>query len=374
MSKGLFGGKPFESVIQRDENASGTLIWMHPDTVFNTNSRVVLGLNEVAIVQDMYHNRTHILEESSDLITGNFPIIERVASAFTGGVSKYQCRIYFVSTNVFDRLEWGIQGLGPYEDTKTGMHFNIGICGDCSFKVCDHKKLTKLISGNTTFTPEDLMKRQITGAIKSQLQKYVTQLTSTIKFSIDGLKNQINSYEERFRDFLQENVFDEYGLKLSALSIIDTRVDEKFDKKIEERDKIALQIGAMDEYGQKYMTVRVLDIAEKAAASGGIAGTMASAGLGYSLGGSMGDLLQGTLSGFGQGPVPTGPQPIDAASLCAAGPMPTEPSPIGQPTQSPTIEPEDSLKLDTLKQMLDRHEITESVYISAIHNILAKYR
>ena len=144
----LFGGKPIQEVLMRDPSATETIIWQHPSTEFNTNSRINLGLNEVAVFYDMYNGNIEVLDKSQDLKTNNIPILSNIPIAVSGGVSKYQCRVYFIRTSASENLRWGTtRPLGPFhihDGAHKGMVYSFTMNGLYSFQVVDVKKSSNL--------------------------------------------------------------------------------------------------------------------------------------------------------------------------------------------------------------------------------------
>mgnify|MGYP006358437063 FL=1 len=289
MLKWLFGDKPVQSVIERDRSAQNTLIWMHPETEFNTNSRLNLDLNEIAIFYDLYNNEIKVLDKSQDLTTGNIPILERFSTAITGGVSKYQCRIYFVHTTCSAPIGWGAQGLGPNLDHLRKLFFTIGMNGNCTYEVKDPLKLAKLIDGDKITTFETFIQERTLPSIQAFLYKEIYMIATSLKLDFIAYKYFFMNCIDGLKADMQKEIFDEFGLKIRNMEIRSIEHDEDYALALKAMNEDAAQAASIDALGlQKYLIVHGVNIAELAASNNGAAGAMAGVGIGAGVGCGLG--------------------------------------------------------------------------------------
>lgn len=385
MLKWLFGDKPIQSVIERDQSAQGTLIWMHPETEFNTNSRLNLGPNEIAIFYDLYKNEIKILDRSQDLTTGNIPLLERFSTSITGGVSKYQCRVYFVNTTVGVNIEWGAANLGPIFDHLRKLYFTIGMSGYCTFEVKDPLKLARLIDGDKVSTFQSFMTERALHPIKAFLFKEVDMISTSLNLDFFVYKHFFMRCVDGLKDDMQREVFDEFGLKIKKMELEAIEYDDDYASALKALNKDATQAASIDALGlQKYLLIHGVNIAELAASNNGAAGAMAGvgigAGVGCSVGSSLGEMIQSTLGSMvpdnaatlmpGTNPMPAGQPVADQAPF--GNPMPGV-APVGQaPVGQPTISTEDAIRLEKLKHLHERHLLSDDLYSVEVQKILSK--
>ena len=100
------GKKHWADVIKN--NADGNLlIWRQPEEDFNINSTLIVMPGEEAIfikggvIEQTFDNGTYKLS------TENYPFISRLVNAFTGGVSTFNCVVYFVRKAHSMEILWG---------------------------------------------------------------------------------------------------------------------------------------------------------------------------------------------------------------------------------------------------------------------------
>lgn len=90
------GGKKHWADVIKNSGSGDLLIWRQPEEDFNTNSTVVVMPGEEAIfikggnVEQVFDSGTYKLS------TENYPFISRLRNAFTGGISTFNCVVYFV--------------------------------------------------------------------------------------------------------------------------------------------------------------------------------------------------------------------------------------------------------------------------------------
>ena len=90
------GGKKHWTDVIKNSGPGELLIWRQPEEDFNTNSTVIVMPGEQAIfikegnVEQVFDNGTYRLS------TENYPFISRLRNAFSGGISTFNCVVYFV--------------------------------------------------------------------------------------------------------------------------------------------------------------------------------------------------------------------------------------------------------------------------------------
>ena len=191
-------------VLMRDPAATETIIWQHPSTEFNTNSRVNLGLNEVAVFYDMYSGNYEILNKSTDLKTNNIPVLSRIPTAITGGVSKYQCRVYFIRTAVSENLRWGTtEPLGPfYDGIHRGMTYSLLMNGIYTFQVEDVNKLLQFVDSDKTIGFTSFEEDRVFDILISKLYKLINKVIQTLNLDFILSREFILNCSDALKDTL----------------------------------------------------------------------------------------------------------------------------------------------------------------------------
>lgn len=100
------GRKHWTDVIKNSGNPD-MLIWRQPEEDFNVNSTLVVMPGEEAIfvnggvIEQVFENGTYKLN------TDNYPFISRLKNMFSGGVSTFNCVVYFVRKTHSMEILWG---------------------------------------------------------------------------------------------------------------------------------------------------------------------------------------------------------------------------------------------------------------------------
>jgi len=90
------GGKKHWADVIKNSGDGNLLIWRQTEEDFNTNSTLIVMPGEEAIfikggtIEQTFDNGTYKLS------TNNYPFISRLRNVFTGGVSTFNCVVYFV--------------------------------------------------------------------------------------------------------------------------------------------------------------------------------------------------------------------------------------------------------------------------------------
>lgn len=90
------GGKKHWADVIKNSGRGDLLVWRQPEEDFNNNSTVIVMPGEEAIfikggiIEQVFENGTY------KLATENYPFISRLRNAFTGGVSTFNCVVYFI--------------------------------------------------------------------------------------------------------------------------------------------------------------------------------------------------------------------------------------------------------------------------------------
>ena len=92
------GGRKHWTDVIKNTGAGNMLLWKQPEEDFNTHSTLVVMQGEEAIFVSDGKIEEVFKEGSYKLSTANYPFISRVKNTFSGGVSTFNCVVYFVKT------------------------------------------------------------------------------------------------------------------------------------------------------------------------------------------------------------------------------------------------------------------------------------
>ena len=164
-------GKKHWTDVIKNTGPGDVLIWRQPEEDFNTNSTLVVMPGEVAVfikggqIQQIFDNGTYKLS------TENYPFISRLRNAFSGGVSTFNCVVYFIRTAHTEEIKWGTDSPLQVRDNVLGMATTVRARG-----------IYKVQVGNPGIFLEKLVGNNIPFQTQTDLDKYFAiQFQSKIK-------------------------------------------------------------------------------------------------------------------------------------------------------------------------------------------------
>ena len=387
------GGKKHWTDVIKNTGAGDLLIWRQPEEDFNTNSTLVVMPGEAAIFIDQGQIvQTFNKSGTYKLSTSNYPFITRLRTAFTGGISTFNCVVYFVRKAVSKELLWGTVNRIQVRDKIWKIRTDIGARG--AFKVAvDNPEvfLTKLIGNNIPYQTQnelfDYFGEELQGKIVSTLSFFFNNQWPTELIGLEAclqdlaafLKPQIN---EMFKD---------YGLRCESFVISGMPLDTT---KYDQADEAQVQQNKMQILGENWARLTAAEILQTLAANpgaGGVAAAGAGLGMGMAAGGAFTNLASEMFKTF-PGNIPTGtaPQPgiFDGGTRFEQADSPAAPhaggsSGGGSPFEQAAPQPGPSAQsggttgsnfeaAKELKAMLDAGFITKEVYDAKISEIMSR--
>lgn len=373
------GGRKHWADVIKNSGPGELLIWRQPEEDFNTNSTLVVMPGEEAIfikggiVESVSENGTY------KLATDNYPFISRIRNAFTGGVSTFNCVVYFVRKADSQEIRWGTDSPIQVRDKVWGVRTDVRVRGAYKVRIVNGVKfLEKLIGNNvpfqTQFELQKYFESEFQGKIKSAVSKYLNALQQEL-IGIDAYMDELSGQIEPYIN----EALDDYGLKCVKFSLAGLDVDvTKYDmldaSQIEliarqrgyQGDKAGLEILGSD-WGRIQGASILRDLANNPGA-GGVAAAGAGMGMGIGAAGAFGAIAQNVFAPAYNG---FAPQPQEQPYHQSASGR------FGQPVQDETAPaaPQDRVsKLRELKQLLDEGLIDQSEYDAAKADVLNSYR
>lgn len=362
------GGKKHFTDVIKNSGPGELLLWRQPEEDFNTNSTLIVMPGEEAVfinggnIEQVFSNGTYKLD------TNNYPFISRLRNAFSGGVSTFNCVVYFVRKAVSMEIYWGTDSPIQVRDPIFQIACDVQARGSYKVVIEDAAKFLTLMIGNNVFLTTQ---NELTNFFRSQFLMHIkTNLAKAIKNSGEELIG-INAQQEVIANELSKiiyDIFDEYGIRLQTFSIesIDV-VDNENRQKLE--DAISSK-GVMGILGDNWERQKQFELMRDAANNpGGLAGAGAGLGMGMGIGGAFGAMAGGMFSnqgGFSQGT--SVENPLDRVNS-ASKPQVSETQPSAQVT-APVSDPVKALS--NLKQLLDLGFIEQEEFDRKKNEILSR--
>ncbi len=362
------GGRKHWTDVIKNSGDGNLLIWRQPEEDFNTNSTLIVMPGEEAVfikggnIEQTFSSGTYKLD------TNNYPFISRLRNTFSGGVSTFNCVVYFIRKAVSMEIYWGTDSPIQVRDPIFQIACDVQARGSYKVVIEDAAKFLTLMIGNNVFstTPDEL-----TNFFRSQFLMHIkTNLAKVIKNSGEELIG-INAQQEVIANELSKiiyGIFDEYGIRLQTFSIesIDV-VDNENRQKLEDAISSKEVMGIL---GDNWERQKQFELMRDAANNpGGLAGAGAGVGIGMGMGGAFGAMTGGMFNnqgGFSQGT--SVENPLDRINHTSE-PQASE----TQPSTKVTAPVSDPVKaLSDLKQLLDLGFIDQAEFNRKKTEILSR--
>lgn len=205
--------KPIMNVI-KNEAAGNMLCYKVPCEDFNNGAQLIVAEYEEALFM-----KDGIIEETFQggkytLTTENFPFLTTLKSALiSGGVSAYNCKIYYISKQDHPEKKWGtiepISVLDPFWQT----YLHVQARGAYTIRIKDGKKFfLKMVGANKVASDSDLVKNFRTAFIQNisdELAAYLTSSSEEVMVVCNRKKQLADALVKALYP-----VLDEYGVEL----------------------------------------------------------------------------------------------------------------------------------------------------------------
>ena len=204
------------------EGGNDTFVWKHPIEDFNLGSQLIVHESQEAIffrdgkALDLFGAGRYTLA------TQNMPLLESLYKLPTNSDEVFHSEVYFINMTTQMGIKWGTDSKVRLFDPGSGLHIEIGACGNFSMRVSDSRKLVlKLVGTTSEFTHTDVAGAElfgitfITGKFKVLIMNKVkANLARTIKennINILEIDEHIDVLSEKMRVIINETL-EEYGI------------------------------------------------------------------------------------------------------------------------------------------------------------------
>ena len=375
------GGKKHWADVIKNSGPGELLIWRQPEEDFNTNSTLIVMPGESAIfikdgtVEQVFENGKYRLS------TENYPFISRLRNAFTGGISTFNCVVYFVRQADSAEIIWGTDSPIQVRDKLWGVRTEARARGAYKVRIANPVKfLEKLIGNNVPLQFQDDLNKYFRNEFQGKIKAAVSKFLNSLEQELIGIDAYLDELSERIEPYINDALSD-YGLKcvsfsLSGLDIDTTKYDMLDASQIEliarqrgyQGDKAGLEILGSD--WAKVQGVGILKDLANNPGAGGAAAAGAGIGMGIGAAGAFGSIAQQVFApataGFAQAPqspIQSGPSGRFTQKSATA-----EPAPAASAGSA-----EDPVEiLGKLKKMLDAGLIEQSEYDAKKLEILSR--
>lgn len=375
------GGKKHWADVIKNSGSGELLIWRQPEEDFNTNSTLIVMPGEEAIfikggtVEQVFENGTYKLS------TENYPFISRLRNAFTGGISTFNCVVYFFRKADSKEIRWGTETPIQVRDKVWGIRTDARVRGAYKVRIENPVKfLEKLIGSNISFQFQEELNKYFASEFQGKIKSAVSKFLNSLEQELIGIDAYMDELSEKIEPYIDE-IVSEYGLKCASFSLAGLDIDiTKYDTIDESQMEIIARTrgfqgdrAGLDILGSDWARVQGVGVLKDVAnnpGAGGIAAAGAGMGMGLGAAGAFGSIAQQVFAPTNNGFAPQ--QPVN----------PTQTTPSGRFTQKPADTTaqnaansgnEDPMEvLGKLKKMLDAGLIEQAEYDAKKSEILSR--
>lgn len=242
------------------EGDNDTLVWKHPIEDFNYGSQLIVHESQEAVffrdgqALDLFGAGRYTLE------TQQLPIMEKLYQLPTDTEGTFHSEVYYVNLATIMGVKWGTDSKVRMFDPASGLHVELGACGEFNIRVINSRKLLiKLIGTSGTLKQEQIVgmgsgKGFFRGMIMTQVKSYLAQAIKDCNINILEIDERLIELSEELRTRLNE-FLQEYGLEMAEFFV--TRVMTPDDDPNFRRMK--------EQYAEQYLLIRQEQIRKKEA-------------------------------------------------------------------------------------------------------------
>ena len=299
------GGRKHWTDVIKNSGSGELLIWRQPEEDFNVNSTLIVMPGEQAffvnggIVEQVF-------EESGTykLNTQNYPFISRLRNAFSGGISTFNCVVYFVRKAHSAEIFWGTSSPLQVRDKLLGVATKVKARG--AYKISVNNPvlfMEKLVGNNVPFQAQEDINRYFMNEFQMKIRSVLTKFLNTLETELLGIEAYNEEISEALTPFIQE-IMESYGLNcekfvIAALEIDDDELRRRYDEigieNIEKLRGMQTDMEVMETMGEKWRIFKAAEILKDLAnnpGAGGAAAGGAGLGMGVAAAGVFGSLAQ----------------------------------------------------------------------------------
>ena len=269
-----------------DAADNNLIVWKYPSESITVGAQLIVNQSQEAILVkggkalDLFGPGTHTLS------TGNIPLLNKLINLPFGGETPFTAEVWFVNKTALRDLKWGTLAPIPLIDPKYNYPVSVRAFGRWGIRVTDTRSLIVQLVGTEQYQHSEKIEQYFEGEIvqrlSNELSNYLVQEKISV-FEVNAKLNALSKFVER--DVSRE--FERFGIEIVNFNVESISIPEEEKLKIQEvlGKRMEIEQISASQVGSAYVTMRSLDILDKAAQNeGGVAGSMLTGGLGLGMG------------------------------------------------------------------------------------------
>lgn len=210
------------------EGGNDIFVWKHPIEDFNLGSQLIVHESQEAIFFKDGQALDLFGAGRYTLATQNLPLLEELYKFPTNTDTPFHSEVYFINMTTQMGIKWGTDSKVRLFDPVSGLHIEIGACGNFNIRVTDSRKLLFKIVGTTReltqgqISGDGYKSSEMVGKFKSLIMNKVkSNLARAIKelnINILEIDEYLDVLSDKIKNIINETL-DEYGLTMPEFFI-----------------------------------------------------------------------------------------------------------------------------------------------------------
>lgn len=225
------GGRKHWTDVIKNSGSGELLLWRQPEEDFNTNSTLIVMPGEQAI----FINNGTIEEVFSEgrykLNTQNYPFISRLRNAFSGGVSTFNCVVYFVRMADSKEIIWGVNSPIKVRDKVYNIQTDVRVRGSYKVRIKNPQLfLEHMVGNNVNIQTQEGLEEYFSNEFQSKFRSVISRFLNALQQELIGLDAYLDEVSDRIQPYINESLT-EYGIECVKFSLAALDVEtEKYDQ------------------------------------------------------------------------------------------------------------------------------------------------
>ena len=224
-----------------------------------------------------------------ELVTENLPVLSTLQGWAHGFRSPFRSEVYFINTRPVTDLRWGTPSPVTVRDPDFTM-VQVRANGLCVLRIEDPEIFLREVIG----TDSSVSTEEISELLRRVITQAFSDMVLETGLGVIDLQGRQTELAGKLKDYVQERVDDEFGLKIDDIVMTITLPEEVTEAMTRgvargvEQARYLDNVGPMDRLQQGAAAEAMVAAARN---EGGGAGAMMGAGLGMALGQQMGNMM-----------------------------------------------------------------------------------
>jgi membrane protease subunit (stomatin/prohibitin family) len=294
-------GKKHWTDVLKNSGSGELLIWRQPEEDFNTKSTLIVMPGEQAIfvkggvIEEVFENGTY------KLTTQNYPFISRLRNSSTGGISTFNCVVYFVRTAHTKELYWGTDSPIQARDKVWGVRTDLRARGAYKVHIDNPVMfLEKLLGNNIRYELQEELDDYLFNEFQSKIRSVISRGVNELQTELIGLDAMLDEFSAQLKPSIDEMV-SQYGLICDSFSVAAIDVDKSKYEAIDEAQVEAVRkskfaqgdaaaFNILGENWDKQQSVNIMQNLSTNPNAAGMGTLGAGLGMGFVAGGAFGSM------------------------------------------------------------------------------------